>query len=344
MFNRNYTRYVMPCWLLLVLLISACKKEADTTPGIAGKYKTVYAKGSDTLPAYYLFYDDKTYAVLKQSNEGGRVIDRGTYKVQGNSLLMSRYYVTLYQLKYAGDTLKLLSNPEKGDSYSGNVVMVKDNAAPMEEEWVTTISITSKFIKNVYSNSSLAYNAGELWGTPFSTTGLRRYNSTTGDDLPPVVTADVYNSIEFTGGQLWGIRDVSSGTLDKLNPATGAIIMSAPSPSISIYHMASDGTNIYCSDANNSRMIVYNIATNTFGSEVNLGSRWSDMAFKGGYLYLHAYNYIYKMDPATFRIVKNYRLKDIESSSGLATDGTAFYTYVSNEVSTPGYFVKFYLD
>lgn len=330
--------------LLIVLSAASCKKDKDSSPSLQGKYRMAYRPDSDTAAAYYIFNADNTVTFLDEDNEGGRQIRHGVYELKGNSATVYFGYMNLYTVSYSGDTVKLLSDPARGYTYSGNIILVKDNNAPLDETWIPSVTFTRKIVSQNLQLSSLAYHNGSIWASSNYENRLRSYNITTGVENTPVSTADTYYGLESTGTDLWGITESGPGILRKLNATTGAIMFTAPAPAGQIYALAYDGSNLVCWSGNTNRMQIYNIATNTFTTGPTFDLNFQEFAFKGGYLYAIAYNYIYKLDPATLRVVKSYRFAETEGAIGLLTDGSSFYTYVRNSVNEPGYFAQFNLN
>jgi hypothetical protein len=135
-----------------------------------------------------------------------------------------------------------------------------------------------------------------------------------------------YYGIEHTGSEWWVAE---WDKLDRVNPSTGVInFVSAVAPA-NIRAITYNGSNIvYCfSNSGTNQFYEYNTSSNTFngGTDApNVGIY--DMAFKGGRIYAVTQDYIYRINPASYKVEKTYTLPGYFTES-IATDGTDFYVY-----------------
>lgn len=329
--------------LLLVLGAGSCKKKSiGDALAIAGTYHKVYLQSPDTVADYYRFYDNHTFSLLTQNNQGDRAVSRGIYQDDAPSVILySANSLRSYFIVKNGDTLKLLGDLTKPDTYYDNIILVKDPAAPAEKDWVSTVNIITKLPEVNLNLDALALYNNELWTAYQYDAHLRSYNTATGvQDI--VLNAGGFQALDADGSSVW--VSGAGAKLRTLNPTTGAVIFSSASaPAGQITGVAINGNTIYCLTGS-SGLLLYDIAGNTFTNAlVNTGGAL-DMAFSGGYLYLCSYYYIYKMDPATFKIIKTYSVNGIGGLGGLASDGNSFWIYYSDQLNVPGYFAKINLD
>lgn len=329
---------------LVLLSANSCKKKTDSG-SITGKYRLVYTPDNDTLPNYYVFNDDNTYAFYQQNNQGIRVIIKGVYQQEEPTVSLFNYGLSVYLKKQNGDTLKLLGSPVLDDANSNNIILVRDASAPSETDWIKPVDIAVKIIRTGVDLSSLTYAGSQLWLCGVYGSTFRHFSLPSGqEDLPVSAGPDDYWGFEAAGINFWGITDGGAGQLRKLNPS-GAVTFTAAVPPAQIHVLAYDGVNtLYCWGINNNRMYTYNILTDSYDAGRQFSSSLRDLTYHAGYLYGLAYNYIYKIDPATLKAVKTYTIKGIDGAEGIATDGTWFYVHVSDQADAPGYFAKITLD
>ena len=343
MFHQNLLRCALPVLLAGITFFSACKKDKDTGITVSGGYRKVYTSSDDEQVAYYIFNANKTVTVLTQTATGGRKTNTYNYRVDDNVMFLSVFSTKLYTMRTAGDTLKLLDDPNLPESSNNNIILVKDNNTPTPDNWITPITISGRIIRNNVNLTAMAWISGELWTTFFGDLNFRKFNATTAAESASVPTTARYYGLDMAGGSLWA-ADYNTGDLKKLNPTTGAVTFSPPAPPQDVYTLAADASNVYCMNVNNDRLMIYNIAANTFSQPVQTESSVRDLAYKNGHLYMLAFNVIYKFEIASLSVVKTYRFTDIDGCSGLTTDGSSFYAYVSDGINAPGYFAKFNLD
>lgn len=91
-------------------------------------------------------------------------------------------------------------------------------------------------------------------------------------------------------------------------------------------------------------MFSYSIAGDNFTGTHNFSADIRDMASLGAYLYGSSYNYIYKIDLNTLKIIKTYQVKDVDGVSGIFSDGTSLWIYVNDGLYEPGFFGKLNLN
>ncbi|HLP51408.1 MAG TPA: hypothetical protein VK154_11020 [Chitinophagales bacterium] len=323
----------------LLLAIASCKKDNNDVPALTGKYRVVAYPGDDTVPQYYLFNDDKTYTVLSQNNQGVKRVDKGVYTYKDPSLVLSSYY-NAYVVRHSGDTIKLVSNPSAGDD--SHIVLIKDNNAPAATDWVQRVNVTNRIPVPDIQPTAFTVLAGKFFTTDEYNPQIRRYNTANGQLLPALTTAANYYGITTISSSLWGMT--VSGKLNRLDPATGNVVFSA-SGTINGYDViAGTGTSIYCFNAGSGNMREYDVIGDVFSAQRSLQTDVRDVVYKGGYLYLANYRYIYKVDPASLRVVKSYTMDEEDGISGFGSDGTDFWVYVNDQLDAPGYFGKITLD
>lgn len=329
--------------LVIIIQVSACKKDKSTEISLTGGYRQVNVSGNTEPAPYYIFNNNNTFTILSQSSIGGRDVNTHNYRVDGNMVYLSIFSTRLYVIRTAGDTLKLLADLSQPESNGNNIILVKDNNSPAPETWVSPITISGRVYRNSINLTGMAWSGGEIWTTFYGENTIRKFNAATGEESAPITTTAGYYGIDMAGGSLWA-ADYNTGNLKKLNPATGAVIFSAPAPPTDFDNLAADAFNVYGVNVNSSRLTIYNISANTYSTPIDIEDGVRDLTYKNGHLYLLAYNTIYKFEIASLSIVKTYRFNEVAGCTGLTTDGDAFYARVSDGIYAPGYFAKFYLN
>jgi hypothetical protein len=326
---------------LLLLGFGACKKKTDGTDSVVGKYRLVKYNNADTLAAYYLFNADNTFAFLSQANDNGHSITRGVYQLDGNTIIMGGTTGVALVFR-SGDTLKLLSDASKPDSYSSNTILVSDNSVPAEDTWIEPLSVVTKLPVPDINVTSVGFYAARLWTCDQYEKRIKSFYTTNGAIDADVVTPAEYYGIEGVGGNLWAVEDNSS-QLVRINPTNGNVVFTSSAAASDMHVIASDGARIFGYNINNNNLYTYSIAGDNFVTH-GLYSDMRDLACQGGYLYGSSYNSIFKLDLNTYKIVKTYRVVGVKGISGLASDGASLWIYVSDDIYEPGYFAKLNLN
>lgn len=326
-------------WLCISL--PACKKKTDEGLAIAGKYRVVKYGASDTLTSYYYMNNDKTYFSLYPSADGSHTITRGVYQLDEPAVIFSGTEGVLLASK-SGDTLKLIRDPSQPDSYSGNLILVSDANTPAVEDWVVPVSVASKAPVADANVSSVAFYSSRIWTCYEYSSGLKSY-TTNGIEDAFVVTADDYNGLEWVSNNLWGVKS-NDDKLVRINPANGNVLFTSASAPGDMQAITADGANIYGLNVNNNKMYTYSIAGDNYTATHQFSADFRELATLGAYIYASSYDYIYKIDLNTFKVVKTYTVKDIDGISGLFADGTSLWIYVNDGIYAPGYFAKLNLN
>lgn len=321
---------------ILLLTIASCKKDSTTGISVTGKYRVV--NSSNPLPEYLLFYDNNTYSSLIQSKQGAHKVIKGVYSIHNNTLTQSEYY-SLYLIEQTGDTLKLLASP--GQPSTSDKILVADAASPTEETWVQTVTPTTLIATANLNPSSMAVVGTKLYTVYEYETYMHVFDLAANMELPQIVLTEPYRSITNSGGVLYSAN--STNKLVKLN-TDGSIIMMYGAVTSQMYALAGNGPVIYSYNTSGQRFGSFNTSTATNADEVNFEQTLTSLCYKGGYLYGTAYNYIYKIDLATYAVVKSYHLPDNLVAQAIASDGTNFWINVSSGYANTGYIAKITLD
>jgi hypothetical protein len=341
MLNFRNLFFIVP--VALALLVAGCKKDSSTTQSVAGRYRLVYNSGSDSLPQYYVFNDDNTVANLEQTNQYAHTVRRGVYQLGESTIILSFNSPYTYLLKIAGDTVKLLGNTLSAESSYPNVILVKDAAAPTAADWVKEVSITGR-VPAVNINLSSFTCRNTMFYTCYNYENrVHRYNTNDGAEQSALVTLADYYGIEAAGGNVWAVAD-NSDVLDKLDPLSGLVTFTSVAAPNDIHALASDGTKVYGWNINTGTLYIYTIATDSWDAGHRFDSNIREMAFYNGFIYGSNYYNIFKIDPVTLKVVKSYTVKGIDGQSGIAHDGSDFWIYVNDGLSTPGCFARINLD
>jgi hypothetical protein len=322
--DMKRTNYYFGISLLLiaVTLLNACKKEqAASGPSIQQKWKVI--KSDYPSLKYVTGFGNNHFWLLNEdvnflSHEKTNVL----YKQDGD-LLTAQFGSQLnhYREKFSGDTLFLLTN-ENNILDNNNIWLLKDNSAPSPEEWVVEVSGID--LMNSVSSGPMCWTVNNL--TVLASGKALKLNLNNQTVETAVNLPSSYYGIEHTGSEWWVAE---WDKLDRVNPSTGVInFVSAVAPA-NIRAITYNGSNIvYCfSNSGTNQFYEYNTSSNTFngGTDApNVGIY--DMAFKGGRIYAVTQDYIYRINPASYKVEKTYTLPCYFTES-IATDGTDFYVY-----------------
>jgi hypothetical protein len=322
---------------MMAMLPSCSKSDADPS-AILGTWRQTISHRGETLPRYYIFNSDNTYASLIQYSNKARETNTGIYHYSDQIMSQSG---TVYQVKWSKDTVRLILDPTKGDDYYGNLTLVKDASPVSEATWTPAITRGTQYPVPGLNLSSLAYINGKLMSSEVYEKLIRVYNSKGEYEKKITTGGDSYRCITGIGSSIWGVSDLNK--LEKLN-LNGNVMYTAFLIPPKFKTMTSDGANlIYLTDDNNN-IYIYTVSSNTYSPAVNMSININDMSYKAGYLYMSTGNYIYKVNAATMIVETSYRQPLTARSYVIAHDGTSFWEYVSDKTNSSGYFVNSTID
>lgn len=330
----KFRNILLSCSLLLgIVTMNSCKKDNPTGPTIQQNWRVI--KSDYPELKYAVSFDGSSFWLLNENQTTLSHEKKKTLYKEDGELLTTNIDNSLYHFrkKFSGDTLFLLAD-ENNVSSLDNIWLLKDNSAPSEKEWVVEVSGTE--LMNSIVKSALCWTDGKL--TILNQQSAQLLNFATKTITSNTDLGVAYRCIEYNGSKWW----VSTGgDLKLINTSTGiASVVSGAAPG-TIYAIAYNGTNsVYCYSYSGStpKLFEYNILTNTFGAEFDApGDQIMDMAFKGGKLYAIAQDYIYRINPTSWKVEKTYTMPDY-FTEGIATDGVDFYVVGWNYYGSSKYF------
>lgn len=324
--------------LVLIALCAGCKKNNTSPSPVIGQWRLLNT--SDT-PAYVLISQDMTITTLTGSSTGAHTYNKSAYQLESNTILISS---RLYQYSKSGDTLKLLQDLTNQNS-SSNMILVPTTNAPTLDTWLPSAVYGTSLPWPDLQMDALTMLGNNLWTSYQYDAMVRSYNTGSSQYIGNIPTTNNVSGIEAVGGDLW-MYDETLRKLIKVDPVTKAVTFTSPAVPNGYGNPASlayDGMNsIWCQSY--SKVDVYNIATNSFNS-YQMPDNYRDLAFGGGYLFAIDYSNIYKIDPATLKVLKTYRLATGDGSEVLASaGGNDFWIYIQDALQAPGRFQKITLN
>lgn len=334
-------RYTIANSLLVLiafaLFLPGCKKASTNKNQLVGQWRQVNTSNG---PGYVIVGSDMTITTLTTTSTGSHEYSKRVYQIESNTVLINN---TLFQYSKSGDTLKLLQDVLNQNS-SDNFILVSDATAPTLDTWMPMAVYSTNLPWPNLQMDALTTIGATIW-TSYTYSGLKAYNTATSAYMGGFTLPNNVGGIEAAGSDLWAY-DMVQRKLIKINPATQAVTFTSPAVphgSGDASQLAYDGANsIYC--VNGYRLDIYNIGTNSFNS-YQLPDTYNDLAFADGYLFATKYSAIYKIDPATLKIVKTYRLQNGAGSDVIASaGGSDFWIYLSDGLQVPGSFQKITLN
>jgi hypothetical protein len=322
---------------ILLLAVASCKKD-DTGSGLSvtGKYRLLDA--NNPLPQYYLFYDNNTYTKLIQTVEGAHSVVKGVYNIRNSVLTLSENY-TLYKIEQSGDTLKLLTSP--GQPSTSDRILLTDAATPAEETWVQKVTPTQLIPTANLSVSGMGVVGTKLYTAYQYESYIHIFDLAASIELPQIDAGQPYRALTNSGSNLFAANSMNK--LYKLN-TDGTMVTEYNGVTNQMYAIACNGATVYSYSTTNNRFGSFNTATATNLDMVDFEQNITSLCFKGGYLYGTSYNYIFKIDPATYQVVKSYYLTDGNVAEAIASDGTNVWIHLSTAQPGTGYIAKVTLD
>lgn len=325
------------CLIILPLVFGACKKNNTSANRLVGSWRQTNAANGE---GYAIVGADMTFTTLTKTSSGAHEYSKKAYQIESNTVLINN---TLFQYSKSGDTLKLLQNITNPYS-SDNLILVPDQSGTSLDSWMPLAIYSTNIPWPDLQMDALTAIGNTIW-TCYTYGGLKAYNTSTSSYSSGFTLANMSSGIEAAGSDIWAY-DMVQRKLVKINPGTQTVTFTSPSVpngSGNPSELAYDGVNnIYCFSGY--RLDVYNIGTNSFNS-YQMSDNYNDFAFADGYLFATQYSKIYKIDPATLKVVKTYRLKDGAGSSVIASaGGSDFWIYISDGLQVPGSFQKITLN
>lgn len=335
--------FFKPIFLLLpaaavLFLAQSCKKhEVVSASPLITTWRMADAElGSQN--AYYIFNADGRVVQLENDSFNAHRIKYGYFEDDGKTVMLSMGVPQVMKPVYSNDTCYLFygnfSNPE--------IVLVKDNSAPDENNWAPAPVVQQSLQKLSDNRGCLTFASGFLFQSEPYLYFVRSLSLSTGQMSTTSVAQPVTSmDINSTAG-CWGTLD-NEDTLYRFSTSNLATLFSsAPAPK-KLDEVAIGINTVYAYSRYYQLLFTYNILSNTFdaGSALPL---YNEFAFSGGYLYATRSRYIDKIDLATKKVVKTWQASDSGQLGGIATDGTSFYVESGYSFQSIGYILKLNLN
>ncbi|HNW89841.1 MAG TPA: hypothetical protein PKN48_09265 [Bacteroidales bacterium] len=314
---------------LTFIMLMSCKKEGPEGPaGPAGPTgpttavnPAIYGKWQVTsgLP-------NTKYIILKSNNNIYR-LDSAAYGFK--SLLSDMALLTYTQINafFVTYNYSITNNTLTLSNLNGTIVLTKNDNAPDETEWVTTLNITDSIASPTGGDGrqDIGFDGTDiLWTSTSSSNILYKINPVTHAVTNFNLSSSYYyGCTNYSAGFLW----ISDGnTIDKVNATSGAVLSTSPVlSSIQITADALIGQDMwYCNW--NGDVYTWNISTNVITPQFGLSV--SGMEYTGGFLYLFHNHMIYKCQLSPFEAITTYYIQSENVSGnngGLTFDGANFW-------------------
>ena len=328
--------------LLVALLcgaLASCKKKDETTTSpIVNKWRVVDAElGGQS--SYYEFYADGTYTFLGNDSVNAHVVTQSFYAENEDQIILQEFYLQTYRTVFSGDTCYLY---ESG-STKPDVTLVKSTTIPTAEQWTPTPAILDSTQRLSDNGGSLTMYGSELVLLESYATFVRNYNVTT-KQFGSTLISQSAKGFDITPAAIcWGIKD-GDAAVYKFSLADLSTIFTSSASAVNFEAMAASTTSVYCYDDGEYKMYTYNIAGDNFDVGFKC-ARYQELAYSNGYLYCTREQYIDKIDLATKKVIKTWRvLNNNRSLKGIATDGTFFYVEAGYGFNITGHILKLTLN
>jgi hypothetical protein len=321
--------------LMTIALFSSCKKEAGpqgpegqqgpTEPGGIGNTDSrLYTKwqvvSGYSETKYIIIKSDNSFYQLDSAAYGFKSLYSATALITGSQI----YGWDLCNYTINNDTLKL-TNIDR------TVILIKNVNAPDETAWVTPVtaidSINVPFTVNDGREDIGFDGTNILWTGNYDSDTVYKINPSTHSiaGYIPLTTTYSYGSINYAASNIW----LSNyNTIDKINPANGAIISSSPGLAQYINSLALVGNTMWYSSGGD--IYTWDVISNNITHQLQLYAY--GMEYVNGYLYVNNGNFIHKCQLSPFLAIKTYQIKSSyyeASYYGLTFDGTKFWIVMS---------------
>jgi len=330
---------ILLIFIIIICLFASCKKDYEgpqgpTGPsGPTGNFNVVnpelYNKwevvsGLDKTK-YMIIKNDNVVFTLDSTVYGFKSFDKYLAFVTYNQLTSGE---TTYNYSISNDTLRLTN-------MNTNIILKKNINAPVETQWVTFVNVTDSIdspAPNEDGREDIGFDGTNiLWTAESNSSTLYKINPVTHTVTTLTLSASYYyGSVNYANSFIWISND---SYINKVNPATGAIVSSSPViSSATISSLALIGQLMYFGNVSwyNSN---WDIVSNTVTPLFNYGIK--GMEYVNGFLYIISGKFIYKCDiTPSFHIISTYYI-DYSSLrgniGGITHDGTNFWITGKNQ-------------
>lgn len=331
---KTVVKNILLAALLCCAVTSCKKKDGTTTSPIVNKWRVVDAE-LGTQAAYYEFFSDGTYTFFENDSVNARAVTKSFYAENDAQLIMQQFYVQTYRTKFSADTCYLY---ESG-SVKPDVTLVKSATIPAEKEWTPTPVILDSTQRLSDNGGSLAMYGSELVLLEEYITFVRNYNVTTKEFGSTLISQSAKGFDITPAAVCWGIKD-GDAAVYRFSLADLSTVFTSSSAPANFEAMAASTTAVYCYDDADYKMYTYSIAGDNFDTGFKC-ARYQELAYSNGYLYGTREQYIDKIDLATKKVVKTWKvLNNNRSLKGIATDGTHFYVEAGYGFNITGHILK----
>lgn len=329
---------------IVLAALAACTKEGPPGPagapgpqgpgGIGSPDPNIYTTWEvvSGLPGtkYVIIKSDNSYFQLDSLEYGFKNLSSGMALITGSQISC----FGLYNYTISNDTLRLASS-------SGTAILKKNAGAPDETQWLLAASVVDSIaspIANGDGRQDISFDGTNiLWTADANVSGVYKINPSTHaiTGSIPLSASYYYASVNYASSNAW----ISNGTvIDKVNPATGAVISTSPPLVVNIIPaMALVGQDMWYCDWQG-MLSTWDIVSNAVTPRFQLDA--SGMEYVNGYLYVIAHGRMHKCQLSPFLAVATYSLPS-NSYHGLTHDGSHFWA-VRYRASQNGYeLVKF---
>lgn len=325
---------------MLLVGINGCKKKDDSgyVSPLINKWRVSDAE-LGTQTSYYVFTADKRVLYLSNDSFNARGVTYGFFDDDnGKSVVLDLGYARSYQTVYSGDTCYLYTNP----AGSPALVLVKDNSAPAETNWTPQPVYLDSLPSLSGNGGTLACYTGYLFETEAYINFVRAYSLSTGALSTANVAQQVTSFDLALPGVCYATKNSDSHLYNVALADLSTISTSVAAPN-SLDAVAINGNSVYAYSQAEERMFTYDISGNTFDAGFACAP-YTELAYANGYLYATRATYIDKIDVATKKVVKTWKVRTANYLDGIATDGTSFYVEVSYGFNDVGHIAKINLN
>lgn len=334
---RNIALYSM----LLLVLVAACKKDKEVTPGldITGTWRKASNSVNDVT--YYHFTTDKYVYVLNRDSRGWKDIRKGLYQFEDGQLITSfpsenpggSISSVLYNITEGQDTVIL----ETGDFNGGDLTLLRDNLAPKSvTDFIKPVQPMQMFEDTAHV-FGLAYYNSKLYGVK-GNDKLMVYGIAEKKVVEVRTMANWYDGIEFSpAGDFWTVG--YSNKMYKVNPVTGTVLFTSVLADGYFRSITYDGIYWLGASSSDGGIDKYYDQTDSYLGGYIGNYDVTDLAFSSGNGYAVQDGVIHKLNQSFYEYDKAYYIEGYRCK-GIAYDNTNNVFWVSAEDMATG---KYYM-
>ena len=311
--------YILSVALVSLAAISCSDDDDDatptgsTSPSVRGGWEVVAGHPA----SYMILTSDNVIHSLYEFDMGFRTKQSSMYIAHAGQLVVEFEFVTVYNLTFAGDTLRL-SSPET------TIELVRDPGAPTAESWVIPLTPTVEFPAPVEDALDPAWYGNRLWyPNGRESDHIYELNPTSGAiEDSAAIPYDAY-TLEWVGDDLW-VNHGSSDLLRQYDPGSGTTPRIISIPDNWILGLGWDGQSLWAGSDGARTVYQYDLSADSVLDSIPLDRSIDGMTWANGRLYVCSSGLLNELQLSPPAVVGVYEVPGSEIR-GVAFDGVAFW-------------------